>query len=385
MKILHVIPTLSAGGAETFVANLGVSLSALGASVKIFLMAGLRGARGHFLKLELENAGVPVLGATPHNVRSPVNLLQLMNVIRTWRPDIVHSHLFAADFTVAMLSFLTRDCESYFRTLHSTEICGDRSEKIVRLIDRRFSITIACSSSVAASHRSFMQDNQRSEVLTINNGTLMKEFNTSRKDKLNSRISLNIPNDAFVITHIGRMGGGGKYARLKTEPKAHDVVLKAFKKAFSKMNNCVLSLVGDGPLMTEAEELSKSLGISKQTIFLGVQKDPWQALEASDLFFLPSRYEGLPLVLLEAASCGLPVLASDLDVIRNMYHDNSWLLRKVDDVDGFAEGLLTIYENIDKFTNHAQNQSSIFRDEYSMMKCAKNYYDAYSTVMLHTE
>jgi hypothetical protein len=88
-KILQVLPTLSVGGAEGFVTNLGVSLAELGAEVRFFLLAGVRGERGQVLQERLARAGVEIVGAENRNIRSPVNLVRLAWLIRSWQPDIV--------------------------------------------------------------------------------------------------------------------------------------------------------------------------------------------------------------------------------------------------------------------------------------------------------
>jgi glycosyltransferase involved in cell wall biosynthesis len=72
-----------------------------------------------------------------------------------------------------------------------------------------------------------------------------------------------------------------------------------------------LAILGEGPLQSELTEQIKKLGLNEVVQFLGFQQNPWRYLKHADLFVLPSRYEGLPNVLLETLTLGTPVVATD--------------------------------------------------------------------------
>lgn len=382
MRILQVLPDLSAGGAEGFVTNLGVSLAELGAEVRFFLMAGVRGERGHALFSRLSQAGIEVTGAIQHNVRSPKNLFSLVSIIRSWKPDIVHANMYTAEVPVAIaktLSFGNGTC--FVRRLAGTSISGYRSPMIVRLMDRLFDQTIACSPTVAEAYQSFMKNKQMTRVAVISNGGLLRETVTAEQDKLRARDALGISRHSFVVSHIGRMLGGERGTGLDSEPKAQDVLLKAFAKAFKNDPHCLLLLVGDGPLKPEAEMLARDLGIASKTRFLGQQSEPWPVLEAADIFCFPSRHEGLPNVLPEAASCGLPIVASDIPEIRYLYPGDAWLLKPVDNVEAFAEGLLSVRANIKSFSVRAHKVAQGLRKQFSMSVCAERYLTVYKEAL----
>lgn len=380
MKILQVIPSLEAGGAEGFVTNLGVSLAGLGAEVQFFLMAGARGERGQVLVSRLRKAGIKIVGVEEHNVRSPMNIVRLVDLIRSWRPEIVQANMYTAEVLVAITKVFSIGCRArYVRRLAGTEICGYRSPVVVRLMDRFFRRTIACSPAVAQAYRDFTGGNFKSELDTISNGGVLQEAVTTTEEKRRSRATLGIGNQAFMVTHIGRMQGGGVGTGLESEPKAQDVLLKAFAKAFAGDQNTILVVVGDGLLRSEAEALANSLGIAEQTRFLGQQPEPWLALKAADLFCFPSRYEGSPNVLPEAASCGLPIVTSDIPEIRSLYSGDAWLFKPVDDVEAFAEGLRTVRANLEKFVHCARDAAQEFRVKFSMTACAEKYLQTYES------
>jgi glycosyltransferase involved in cell wall biosynthesis len=383
MRILQVIPTLEAGGAEGFVTNLGVGLAGLGAEVRFFLMAGVRGERGQVLLSRLREVGVEVLGAEEHNVRSPLNVLRLVAAIRTWRPRIVQANLHAAEVLASVarsLSIGSGAC--YIRRLTNTTLVGYRPTSLVRMMDRRFHMTIACSPAVAEAYRDFMEGEQQSELVTIPNGGLLQEAVTTTEEKRQARDALGIPGQAFVVAHIGSMFGGDRSdSCLADGQKAQDVLLASFARAFPDATDCLLVLVGDGPLRPEAEALARELGIAERTRFLGQQPEPWPALKAADVFCFPSRHEGLPNVLPEAASCGLPVVASDIPEIRYLYPSTAWLLKPVDDANAFADGLRSVRANQEVFMRHARDAAQGVREEFSMVTCSERYLRAYRSAL----
>jgi glycosyltransferase involved in cell wall biosynthesis len=132
------------------------------------------------------------------------------------------------------------------------------------------------------------------------------------------RASLGLPEDAFVIGHVGRF----------REEKNHAFLIEVAARFFEHEPNAYLLLVGDGPLREATEQHAKDLGIRDHVVFAESRSDvPDLMRGAMDMFVLPSFYEALPLVLLEAQAAGLPCLISDV------------VCTETDTVDGLVERL----------------------------------------------
>ena len=137
----------------------------------------------------------------------------------------------------------------------------------------------------------------------INNAIQTKDyaFDEAVRNEIRKEYKLE---DKYVIGHVGRF----QYQ------KNHEFLVDIFNEYLKLDNNAVLMLIGQG----EGEEVIRQkvadLGITENVMFMGVRSDVNKLLQAMDIFVLPSHFEGLPLVLVEAQSAGLPCYVSK-DVI----------------------------------------------------------------------
>ncbi|MFP4501373.1 MAG: glycosyltransferase [Candidatus Hydrogenedentota bacterium] len=385
LRVLYVLPCLSHGGAQGFVTNLGVALAGAGVTVRFYLLGGVRDDRGQALLERLRAAGITVAGIENRKAASLKNFPALFKQIRAFRPDIVQASLYAAEVACAVARMVCggRDTR-YVRRLANTNFTGYRSPRLVRAFDRFYALTVACSPSVAGVYEDFMGAKRRSEIVTIPNGGALCASVPAKHEKEAARSELGIAEEAYVVAHIGRMYGGDRAdSALATGQKAHDVMLNAFARAFGNDPRCLLLLVGDGPLRPAIEVLARDLGLADRVRFLGFVAEPWPALMAADVFFFPSRYEGLPNVLPEAASCGLPVVASDIREIGDIAPEEGWLLSPVDDVAAFAQSLRRVRENQADWCRLALEVAPDFRARFSMESCARAYLRVYQEALGH--
>lgn len=115
------------------------------------------------------------------------------------------------------------------------------------------------------------------------------------------RRELEIESDELVIGHIGN------FCYVKNYPFLIDV----FEQVHQRNHKSVLLLVGTGVEFNEVQELVRKKGLEDAVRFLGWRADTDRLYQAMDVFVLPSRFEGLPIVGVEAQSAGLPCILSD--------------------------------------------------------------------------
>lgn len=142
---------------------------------------------------------------------------------------------------------------------------------------------------------------RESKIVFIQNSVDTKMDSVcARLQRDQARSALNLKEDDFVIGYVGRL----------SEEKGIRFLIQAMSVPVDSMLQMHLLVVGDGPQKIELENLVKSKGLAERVVFMGFQSNPEQWLSAMDVFVLPSLTEGTPMALLEAMSCGLPIIAS---------------------------------------------------------------------------
>ncbi len=183
-------------------------------------------------------------------------------------------------------------------------------------------------------------------------------------DPVAVRSELGIPADAFVIGHVGRFH----------EQKNHSFLLDIAAEVARREPRMCLLLVGDGSLRRNIEDKIAQMGLTNYVIFAGSRPDVQKLMQgAMDIFLLPSLYEGLPLVLLEAQAAGLSCVFSDVvteeaDVVKP-------LLRRVSlsqSASKWAEVLLTQRSAVSA-TNQSEALSVVESSPFNIKKSVKQY------------
>jgi glycosyltransferase involved in cell wall biosynthesis len=135
----------------------------------------------------------------------------------------------------------------------------------------------------------------------IKNGVDTNGYKFNPEPRSSLRKKYNISPSTHVLGHIGRFD----------EVKNHKFLLDIFDEYYKRNRDSKLMLVGEGHLEEQVREKVKTLGLEDNVIFLGVRNDIPDILCAMDCFVMPSLYEGLPFVLVEAQASGLPCVISD--------------------------------------------------------------------------
>lgn len=162
-----------------------------------------------------------------------------------------------------------------------------------------------------------------------------KPFAASALSKDTTRKELNLSLDDFIVTTVGRL----------FPMKNHMMLVRAAFTVLDKYKNFKFVLIGDGPLRNELFQHVCNSNYSEKILFLGTRFDIPEILNMSDIFVLPSLYEGFSLTIIEAMQCGLPVIASNVGGIPEIVDDKAGILINPLDVGELANAILLLYEN----------------------------------------
>lgn len=230
---------------------------------------------------------------------------ELKRVLKEGNYKIVHSHI----NTLSVFSLFAAKCAGVPTRIahsHSTTNKKEKKKNLIKQILRPFSKLFAtdymCCSELAGRWLFGNKEYDKGNVYLLNNAIDLNKFKYDENIRKVKRKELNIINDnTLVIGHVGRF----------VEQKNHRFLIDIFNEVYKQNNNSILLLAGQGPLMEEIKEKVKKLGLEKCVEFLGQRNDINELYQAFDIFCLPSLYEGLPVVGIEAQATGLLCIFSD--------------------------------------------------------------------------
>ena len=172
--------------------------------------------------------------------------------------------------------------------------------RLARLLFLRYVDVMIAPSDLAAEYTFGKRMVKKGKVHFLKNAINLEEFSYSEESRKEIRREFGLTNE-FVIGHIGRF----------TEQKNHRFLIDIFANVLDNIPNAKLFLVGEGELRKVIEECVEKKGIQESVIFAGIRKDISKLLSAMDVFALPSLYEGMPNVIIEAQASGLPCFIAD--------------------------------------------------------------------------
>jgi glycosyltransferase involved in cell wall biosynthesis len=294
MRVLLLSTSMGMGGADSQLLSAAHEMRSRGHDILIVSLTplgpmGLE-ARARGLRIEsLEmRRGLP----------DPRGLLRLRRLVREWRPDVLHSHMVHANLMARMLRLIA-PVPVLVSTIHNIYEGGRIRMAAYRLTNGLVDhMTII---SQAAADRFVADGIIPVELLrVIPNGVdteRFRQFPPGTRESMRRELGLA---DSFVWLAVGRF----------EVAKDHPTMLRAFVKVREHSPTAVLLLVGRGSLQAEVEALARETGLASAVRFLGVRSDVPELTSAADGYVMSSAWEGMPMVLLEAAAGGLPVVAT---------------------------------------------------------------------------
>lgn len=167
-----------------------------------------------------------------------------------------------------------------------------------------------------------------------------------------------------VILSVGRL----------SYQKAHICLLKALPAVLEQHPNAIAVIAGDGPLRAELEAETDRMGIAAQVRFLGIRPDVPDLMTAANIFILPSRSEGMPLVLLEAMRAGLPVVATDVPGVREALADGQCgVIVPIEEPAALAQAVLRLIQDPALARQLGQAARQRFEQQYTLQKMMEGY------------
>lgn len=297
MRILHVISSAAAGGAEIYVRDLSKEMVKSGHKVFILFLdrASEAGRDGDFEKWflsEIESHGIDhgFIGADAR--KKPWRGINKINkVVSEFSPDIVHCHLYYA----AIFSLFVKNTKVVY-THHNIRL-GAKAI-IYKLLDMKVSRYIG----ICQACKELLEGVSRKKVVRIDNGVT--------PTRIQKRVRENDGKSGGVVKliNVGRL----------SDQKNLALLISSLAKLAS--DRYQLKIAGEGPLRESLEQLAIDKGVSANIEFLGNVSNVDELLYEADVFVMSSAWEGLPIAQIEATLSGLPVIVTNVGGCAEIVH-----------------------------------------------------------------
>lgn len=304
MRLFLLSTSMGMGGADQQILTLAKAMRARGHEVRIMALAPL-GPMGE----EAQRAGIPTESLELR--RNPTHagrILRLGSSIRRWRPDVLHSHMVHANLLASAVRPFT-GVPALVATIHSINDGGRvwmAAYRASSAVVDRFTII----SRLAAERYISIGAVPRRLVQVVPNAVDVEWFRRQPEAGASIRRELGL-GDAFLWLAVGRF----------EEAKDYRTMIGGFARLSESRPNSHLLLVGKGSLRESVEQLVRAHHLEGQVHFLGVRRDVPHIMSAADGYVLSSAWEGMPVVLLEAAAVELPIVATRVGGVAEVVED----------------------------------------------------------------
>lgn len=353
MRILHLINSLSTGGAERIVVDLALECRILGHEVKIVILSPSLGIPAR----HAVDAGLEVQALGGHRF-DPRIVTRLGAATRGW--DIVHAHLFPAQYWSAM----SRRPIVYTEHSTSNRRMHQRPWTLPEKVSyERFAHLIAISDGVRSELQRHLNQLRVKKPITVIHNGIRSEF-------FDSPISSRRSGPDVRLVSVGSL------RRVKNVPLAIQAV--------AQVPESTLDIVGDGPLRRELTGMIQGLGVADRVRLLGSRNDIPSLLPQYDALLCTSHYEGFSLAAAEALAAGLPVIGPNVPGLTDVVQDNlSGVLYREPVPHHVVSAIrriidMTTYEELKKHTRTEARR-------FAIQSCAERHLDLYERILDRSE
>ncbi|OBI72373.1 glycosyltransferase [Mycobacterium sp. E740] len=361
-RVLMVLDHFSFGGAENLVAELGLRAPASLSISAASLAPPTRNLTELFGRLA--EAG---LNPTYLNVSRLLDVVGFARLVRTLRRapvDVVHAHLGYSAVVVTLASYLAR--KPVVATLH---LSPQRHSSRAEWLKERLSVRVP----------------ERFGRLVLVSQHAFDEY--ARLHGPARRTWRMIPNgvdtERFNIGRTGDSPGGPVWACVAAlrPDKNHGDLLRSWAAVVAAHPDATLLIVGDGPARPDIERAISELGLADSVTLLGRREDVADILATVDGVVSASVDEALPTALIEAAACGLPVVATDAGGTREIVvNDVTGRLVPLRDVDALTEALLSTIGDPVRAAGFGRAGRALVEQKYSLDRWVENLNNLYAEV-----
>jgi glycosyltransferase involved in cell wall biosynthesis len=364
MRILHIIDSLSMGGAENLLIGLSSGQQNLGHDVTV---KPLICAQHTPVRDKMESCGVKVSPfAEKGSVYNPLFIFKIMKELKKY--DIVHVHLFPALYWAGFAKFFSLKKTPLVYTEHSTKN-KRRNNKFLHAVDRivyqyGYKMIIACADKALETYVASYPTIKH--VCAINNGVdtrIYKDATPYSKQEL-----LGESEDTFIVTMVARF----------MTMKRQDTVVEALAILPSNIHAVFVGGEANDEGLVRVKQIVTEKGVSDRVHFLYIRKDVPRILRTSDVVIMASDYEGLSLSSIEGMAAEKPFVATNVNGLKEVV-GGAGVLFENNDSESLAKILNRLSSDKDYYETIAKRCSERAK-KYDIRKMVDSYIEIYKNI-----
>lgn len=353
-RILHVISSMETGGAQKLLSELLPALARIGTETSLVVFR----RTGNHLEKILEENGIEIISLGIDNNKSPRLIPALRKHIAG--ADLAHIHLFPSLYEAAAASAGLPTPLVY--TEHSTSN-RRRSRRWMRPIERRvysaYTRIAAISQPAAEALNEWLGEKATPRIVTIENGIDI--------GKIRDAEPIFPAPGCKIILMISRF----------SPSKDQQTLIRALPLVADKDIKVIFA--GDGPTIPECRHLAETLGLSRRILFLGSRSDAPSLAKGATIGVQSSNWEGFGLTAVEMMAAGIPVIASDVEGLRQVVEGAGLLFPKGDEK-MLARQIDALLRDSALYDETAR-KSLLRADDYSIARTARKYEELYKSIL----
>ncbi|MEK4065684.1 glycosyltransferase [Peribacillus sp. FSL R5-0717] len=358
IKVFHILPDLGTGGAEKLALDICTFLNKDEFDTTLI---SLYPSKNSIYEQIADENDLNIIFLNKHKGLDYKILINLNKLFREQKPDIVHTHLYVAPYVLPAM--IINNINGRVHTVHniaSMEL-GNFKKKIMKIAYQFFKVTPVAISDYIKKTIEIEYHINTNKIPCIYNGIDTNKF--TRSSRKNEKVT--------TFVHVGRF----------SKQKNHKLLIESFALSLTKNPNMVLKLIGDGPLKQEIINMIAALGVEDKVILKGIQKDVRFELNSSDAFILSSDWEGLPISVLEAMSCGLPIISTKSGGTPDIVKDGeNGILVNLGDKEGLAKAINELSSDYQLRKKMGDN-SYIYSKQYDIQQVCEQYSLLYKGIL----
>jgi glycosyltransferase involved in cell wall biosynthesis len=370
MKIIHVFNELKFSGAEILYADaapifkeLGCELTALSTAQNVGVFAPV-----------LKEAGYKILHKKYPNRKQIIKrilfYIKFIKFLKINNYDLVHIHRNDAMWGISLCALFANKKAIYtFHNVFPSNKLSYIYNYTLRWTAKRI---LKCkfqtiSDSVYENELNYYHNSTEKIYNWYGDNRFYPKVN-NEKEKFRNELNLSL--DSLVLISIGGCN----------HVKRHSDILKALPIIIEKYPNCTYLHLGEGVTEKEELDLARKLGVEKNIRFCKNQVSVRKYLIASDLYLMPSKYEGIPITTIEAMGSGIPSILYDVPGLKdfNKSGENSLLIPE--DFKILAEKILYLHENPSLATKLSKNAKIFVDTNFNMKTNSTKIFELYKSI-----